>query len=77
MKSPKPKQPTEPKINELKATAYRLAKQIAGRNISQTKQLRAWIGDGVDFRKKSSWKVAIAILEEIIARDIVPQLLAA
>lgn len=76
----------EPKIRELKAKAYQLAKKIAGRTVSQTKHLKKWLHQGLDFRRKSSWVEAIsrrldalriALLEGILTRNIVPQLLAA
>lgn len=65
------------KMAQLKARAYQLAKKITGRTMSQTKHLKKWLHQGLDFRFKSSWIEAIAILESILARDIVPQLLAA
>lgn len=71
------KRAVEPKMSELKAKAYALAKQIAGRTISQTKQIKKWLHHGLDFRRKSSWVEAIALLENILSRGIVPQLLAA
>lgn len=67
----------EPKIAELKTKAYALAKKIAGRTVSQTKHLKKWLRQGLDFRRKSSWVEAIALLEGILTRNIVPQLLAA
>lgn len=67
----------ELKMSELKAKAYQLAKKITGRTISQTKHLKKWLHQGLDFRRKSSWVEAIALLENILARNIVPQLLAA
>ncbi|MBW4628820.1 MAG: hypothetical protein KME49_25725 [Brasilonema octagenarum HA4186-MV1] len=66
-----------PKMAELKTKAYLLAKKISGRAISQTKQLKKWLHQGLDFRRKSSWVEAIALLENILSRNIVPQLLAA
>lgn len=71
------KRATEIKMSELKAKAYQLAKKIAGRTVSQVKHLKHWLHDGLDFRRKSSWLAAIAILEEILTRGIVPALLAA
>ena len=67
----------ELKMSELKARAYYLAKKISGRSITQTKHLKKWLHQGLDFRRKSSWVEAIAILENILARNIIPQLLAA
>ncbi|MBW4597698.1 MAG: hypothetical protein KME46_33540 [Brasilonema angustatum HA4187-MV1] len=67
----------EKKMAELKAHAYQLAKQITGRTVSQTKHLKKWLHHGLDFRRKSSWLEAIAILESILARNVVPLLLAA
>lgn len=67
----------EPKMAELKAKVYALAQQIAGHTISQTKRLKKWLHQGLDFRRKSAWIQAIALLEGILARNIVPQLLAA
>ena len=71
------KRAAQPKMSELKAKAYQLAKKIAGRTVSQVKQLKKWLHQGLDFRRKSSWVEAIAILEGILTRGIVPQLLAA
>jgi hypothetical protein len=65
------------KMAELKSKAYQLAQKIVGHTVSQTKHLKKWLHHGLDFRFKSSWIEAIAILEDILARDIVPQLLAA
>ncbi len=65
------------KMAQLKARAYQLAQKIVGHTVSQTKHLKKWLHHGLDFRFKSSWIEAIAILEGILARDIVPQLLAA
>lgn len=71
------KRATEPKMSELKARAYQLAGRIAGHSVNQTKHLKKWLHQGLDFRRKNSWVEAIALLESVIARDIVPQLLAA
>ena len=59
------KRAVEPKMSELKAKAYALAKKIAGRTVSQTKHLKRWLHQGLDFRRKSSWVEAIALLEGI------------
>lgn len=71
------KRVTELKMSVLKAKAYQLAKQISGHTISQTKHLKKWLHGGLDFRRKSSWLEAIALLEKMLTRNIVPSLLAA